>query len=291
MRNLDMTTLRSFLTVADHGGVTRAATVLNLTQSAVSMQLKRLEELLDVALLDRSNRTIALTAAGEQLLGYARKIIQLNDELVGRLTDDQYEGELTLGVPHDIVYPMIPRVLKMFNSVFPRVKVILRSSSTIKLHEGLTKGEVDLILTTEETPRQGGETLAEIPLRWAGAVDGQIWKQRPLRVAFCSVCIFRPIALRKLNEAGIEWELALEADEDRSVEALISADLAVGALLESSIPPHQMAISHGGALPDLGIQQVNMYHGASRDLAQEQLADMLRQAYRGGAAPTLVRAG
>ncbi len=289
MRNLDMTTLRSFLTVADHGGVTRAATVLNLTQSAVSMQLKRLEELLDVELLDRSNRTIALTAAGEQLLDYARRIIQINDEVVGRLTDDLYEGELVLGVPHDIVYPVIPRVLKTFNSIFPRVKVILRSSSTVKLHEALTKGEVDLILTTEETLRPGGETLAKIPLRWAGATDGHIWKKRPLRLAFCNVCIFRPIALRKLSEAGIEWELALESDDDRSAEVLISADLAIGALLDSSIPPHQAAITHGGALPDLGVQQVNMYHGASRDLAQDQLADMLRQAYQGGAAPTLVR--
>ncbi|SLN23891.1 HTH-type transcriptional regulator GltC [Roseovarius albus] len=289
MRNLDMTTLRSFMTVADHGGVTRAATVLNLTQSAVSMQLKRLEELLDVELLDRSNRTIALTAAGEQLLGYARKIIQLNDEVVGRLTDDLYEGELVLGVPHDIVYPVIPRVLKTFNSVFPRVKVVLRSSSTMKLHEALTKGEVDLILTTEGTPKQGGETLAEVPLRWAGTVDGQVWKRRPLKLAFCNVCIFRPIAIRELNEAGIEWELALDADDDRSADVLISADLAIGAILESSIPPHQVAIPNNSGLPDLGVQQINMYHGANPDLAQQQLADLLRQAYLGGAAPTLLR--
>lgn len=289
MRNLDMTTLRSFMTVADHGGVTRAATVLNLTQSAVSMQLKRLEELLDVDLLDRSNRTIALTAAGEQLLGYARKIIQLNDEVVGRLTDDLYEGELVLGVPHDIVYPVIPRVLKMFNSVLPRVKVVLRSSSTMKLHELLTKGEVDLILTTEVSPRQGGETLAEVPLRWAGSLDGQIWKKRPLRLAFCNACIFRPIAMQALNDAGIEWELALDADDDRSADALISADLAVGAMLETNIPPHLIAVPQGSGLPELGIQQVNMYHGANPDLALQQMAEMLRQAYQGAVVPTLVR--
>jgi DNA-binding transcriptional LysR family regulator len=80
MRNLDMTALRSFVAVTEHGGVTRAAGMLNFTQSAVSMQLKRLEETLGVSLFDRSNRRIELTASGEQLLGYARRIVELNDE-------------------------------------------------------------------------------------------------------------------------------------------------------------------------------------------------------------------
>ena len=288
MRNLDMTTLRSFLAVAEHGGVTRAAGVLNLTQSAVSMQIKRLEEMLGIELLDRSNRRVSLTASGEQLLRYARRIVELNDEAVGRLTDEVYEGEITLGVPHDVVYPVIPRVLKTFNSVFPRVKVILKSSSTVRLHEALKKGEVDLILTTELSLGPGGETLTEMPLRWAGANGGQAWKKRPLRLAFCTVCIFRPQVLRRLDEEGIEWEMVVESDDDRSVEALISADLAVGALLENSIPPHQEAIHTGGALPDLGYQQINLYGNRSRDEVLSQLSEMLRQGYC-ATPPTLVR--
>ena len=116
MRNLDITTLRSFVAVADSGGVTRAAGFLHLTQSAVSMQLKRLEELLGLALLDRSGRTIALTPSGEQLLGYARRMVALNDEVIGRLTDQAFEGEVVLGVPHDVVYPVIPQVLQRFNA-------------------------------------------------------------------------------------------------------------------------------------------------------------------------------
>ena len=102
-RNLDLTALRSFVTVAETGGVTRAAGFLNLTQSAVSMQLKPLEESLNVPLLDRSSRSIALTAAGEQLLGYAKQMVALNDEAWGRLTAEEFEGEITLGVPHDII--------------------------------------------------------------------------------------------------------------------------------------------------------------------------------------------
>jgi DNA-binding transcriptional LysR family regulator len=288
MRNLDMTTLRSFLAVAEHGGVTRAAASLHLTQSAVSMQIKRLEEMLDIEVLDRSARRVSLTAAGEQLLGYARRMIELNDEAVGRLTDTVYEGEIILGVPHDIFYPVIPRVLKAFNAAFPRMKVNLKSSSTMRLHEALKKGETDLILTTEQEVQAGGETLTEMSLRWSGARDGLAWKRRPLRLAFCSICIFRPIVLRRLDEAGIDWEMAVESEDDRSVEALISADLAVGALLEDSIPPHQEAIATGGALPDLGMQVVNMYGAGRRDAPTEALAQMLRHEYGGGLGATNV---
>ena len=123
-----MTALRSFVAVADSGGVTKAAGFLNLTQSAVSMQLKRLEESLNVALLDRSARTIGLTPAGEQLVSYARRMLALNDEAYGKLTAVEYEGEITLGVPHDIIYPVIPGVLQRFAAAYPRVKVHLVSS-------------------------------------------------------------------------------------------------------------------------------------------------------------------
>ncbi|QYX56124.1 LysR family transcriptional regulator [Roseovarius sp. SCSIO 43702] len=291
MRNLDMVTLRSFLAVAEQGGVTRAATALNLTQSAVSMQLKRLEEVLGIGLLDRSGRRIALTAAGEQLLSYARRIVSLNDEAVGRLTEDLYEGQITLGVPHDIVYPVIPRVLKTFNSMFPRVKVQLRSSSTVSLREALAGGALDLILTTETDVSPGGETLTRMPLRWTGAPSGTAWKTRPLRLAFCSFCIFRPGVLRRLDAAGIDWELAVESDDDRAVEALVSADLAVGALLEDSIPPHLEPLPASCDLPDLGDQAINLYCAqAEPDVVMRELIAMLRQGFAAGPAPVMAAA-
>ncbi len=289
MRNLDMTTLRSFVTVAEQGGVTRAAAALNLTQSAVSMQIKRLEELLGLDLFDRANRTLTPTASGDLLLTYARRLVDLNDEAVGRLTDKVYEGEITLGAPYDIVYPVVPQVLKRFNVMYPRVKVQLVSSSTVKLIKSLDRGEVDLILTTEETLTPGGETLAEVPLRWTGAPGGQAWKKRPLRLAFCNFCIFRPIAMRCLDQAGIDWELVVDSDDDRAVEALVSADLAVGALMSDSIPPHMEALNTGGALPDLGTQKINMYGAAHRK--EELIADlatMLRQGFAPIKAPMAI---
>lgn len=289
MRNLDITTLRALVAVTDHGGVTRAAAMLNLTQSAVSMQIKRLEDMLGLSLFDRGNRRVSLTASGEQLVRYARRILALNDEAVGRLTEDLYEGELRLGVPHDIVYPVVPRVLKQFNAAYPRVNVHLRSSSTVKLREEFARGEVDLILTTEEGVDEGGETLTEMALRWTGAPGGTSWKRRPLRLAFCTNCIFRPIVLRKLEQAGIDWEMAVLSEDDRAVEALVSADLAVGALLEDSIPPHQEAIEPGTALPDLGVQKINLYARAGGDVLIDPLSDMLRQGFFAQPAPVNLR--
>lgn len=289
MRNLDMTTLRSLVAVADHGGVTRAATALNLTQSAVSMQIKRLEDMLDLTLFDRANRRVSLTASGEQLVGYARRMLDLNDEVVGRLTEEIYEGEVMLGVPHDIVYPVVPRVLKLFNMAYPRVKVHLRSSSTLELREALARGEVDVILTTEEGLTEGGETLTKMSLRWTGAHGGTSWKRRPLRLAFCRRCIFRPSVLRKLDAAGIDWEFAVDSEDDRAVEALVSADLAVGALLEDSIPPHLEAINPCGALPDLGVQKINLYARAGRDEVRSELMRMLRQGF-GALTPPILTA-
>lgn len=290
MRNLDMTTLRSFVAVAEQGGVTRAASALNLTQSAVSMQLKRLEDLLGQELLDRSNRRVALTGSGELLLSYARRLVDLNDEAVGRLTDEVYEGELVLGAPYDIVYPVVPQVLKRFNAIYPRVKVHLKSSSTIKLLDALKRGEADLILTTEEKPGPGGETLTEMPLRWVGSPGGMSWKRKPLKLAFCNVCIFRAGVLKRVNAAGIDWEMVIDSDDDRSVEALISADLAVGALLEDSIPPHLEAIHSGGALPELGVQMINMYGADSRKEVLGELADMLRQGFAATRGPVAATA-
>ena len=139
-RNLDLTALRSFTAVADAGGVTRAAAQLNLTQSAVSMQLKRLEESLGLPLLDRSARTIALTAQGEQLLAYARRLLALNDEAWGRLTHPAFEGVLDFGVPHDIIYPHVPGVLRHFSAEYPRVQAAAAFALHLRAQGALRPG-------------------------------------------------------------------------------------------------------------------------------------------------------
>lgn len=290
-RNLDLTALRSFVSVADAGGVTRAAGMLNLTQSAVSMQLKRLEESLNVALLDRSARTIALTPAGEQLLGYARTMLKTNDEILKRLTATEYEGELKLGVPHDIIYPVVPAVLKCFAADFPRMQVRLISAPTRRLLEMFGRGEVDLILTTEENCGPDGQALVELPLLWIGGQGGSAWRKDPLPIAFCSNCIFRSGVLQALNEKGVDWTMAVDSELDNAVEAAVSADLAVHVALEGSLPPHTEVIDHGGALPDLQPQNINLYVLKPEDHVSIAMADIIRHSYAAPkAAPRLLTA-
>jgi len=280
MRNLDITALRSFVAIAETGGVTRAAGVLNLTQSAVSMQIKRLEESLDLKLLERSGRQVVLSPSGEQLLSHARRMVELNDEIMIKLTDKGFEGEVSLGVPHDIVYPVVSKVLQQFRTQFPRVQVNLRASFSRQLLDGLSHGEFDLILTTEEGLQPKGETLSQAALSWTGAENGTVWRQRPLKLGFSRHCVFRPLVQKVLDREGIEWEMAMESDSDRTIEATIGADLAVCVAIEGTEPPHMVPIAHGGTLPVMPQTLINMY-GAEQAQSQvvSALAELLRQGY------------
>ncbi|OUS07287.1 LysR family transcriptional regulator [Rhodobacterales bacterium 52_120_T64] len=279
-RNLDMTALRAFVTVAETGGVTRAAGQLHLTQSAVSMQVKRLEESIGQSLLERAGRGVALTAHGEQMLGYGRRILALNDEVWARMTDQAYEGEITLGVPSDIIYPYIPTVLQRFAVEYPRIKVNLLSSYTSRLKRQLARGEVDIILTTETEIDAGGETLQRAQMLWVGSPGGASWKARPARLAFEHGCAFRSCAQRALDEAGILWEMAVESDSTRTVEASVSADLAIHAALEGTVDHRLEVVPHNGVLPDLPLFNINMYVAAGPQVAlAERLANLVRHAY------------
>lgn len=290
-RNLDLTALRSFVAVAEAGGVTRAAGFLNLTQSAVSMQLKRLEENFGIDLLDRSSRTIALTPMGEQLLGYGRRMLALNDEIYGRMTSADYEGEITLGVPHDIIYPVIPKVLQRFAQAYPRLRVKLISSNTNLLRTQHARGEVDLILTTEPEGTPGYQTLTTRKLVWVGAPNGQAAKARPLRLAFSDVCLFRTIAQRSLYDAGIAWDMAIEGDGQTAIEATVSADLAVHASLDGMTPSFLTQVDASAGLPQLGELQINLYRGdLGAGQAMDDLVDLITAGYRMGQLPQVVSA-
>lgn len=280
-RNLDLAALRALVAIADFGGVTRAAQVLNLTQSAVSMQIKRLEEMLGQPLLDRGGRGVSINAAGELLLSRARRIVALNDEAVARLTDAVHQGEIALHVPYDIVYPHIPRVLRHFSGLYPRMKVQLVASNTHRALRALAAGEADLILTTETGCGPQGQTLARLPLIWIGAPGGQAWKQRPLRLAQGRYCAFRAGIAAALDRAGIVWETAVDSESDRTLEAAVSSDMAIHALLDGTEPPMAERIAHGGSLPELERFLINLYlRPGTENPAVLALADLLRTAWQ-----------
>lgn len=279
-RNLDLASLRSFVTVADVGGVTRAAGYLNLTQSAVSMQIKRLEEALGMTLFLRAARKLALSPEGEQLLSYGKRMLALNDEALSQLAATCCQGEIRLGVPHDVVYPAIPGILRRMAQAYPRVRINLVSSFTILMKQDFARGAFDVMLTTEDTPDPGAEVLSTRQLVWVGAPDGNAWQRRPLRLGFKDTCIFRPRAQAALDAAGIPWEMATGGESEQAVEATVAADLAVSVRLASSIPEGMSVIGAENQLPPVGDMKLALYRGARRsDEALDLLVSELRCAY------------
>ena len=281
-RNLDIAALRALVTVAETGSVTRAAGLLNLTQSAVSMQIRRLEEALATALFTRAPRQMSLTAQGETVAQYARRICAMNDEALSRLGDQGCEGEIRLGVPYDIISPQIPQVLREMSASFPRIRINLVSSYTSILKDRFARGDFDLILTTEQTPDAGAEVLSEWGLCWLGAIDGRAHLDRPLRVAFKETCLFRPLALEALTAAGIAWEIAFDGDSESVVEATVAAGLGVTVRMETALAAGcaWLRAEEGSGLPALPGSKVCLYDsGRIKSEAVEALRTALRSGY------------
>jgi len=282
-RNLDVATLRSLLAVIDTGGVTRAANRLHLTQSAVSMQIKRLEDALDLTLLNRSGRGVMPTAEGEQLAAYARKIITLNDDAVERMVAPQFEGEVSLGLPCDLIYPHGPTVLRRFDNDFPRVHVRFVSSYTTNLLADFREGKLDVIVTTEDHPDPDAETINELPLQWYGAIDGRAYTQRPLRFASATHCSFRPITIRALEDASIPWENGVVTENDDAALAATSADMCVTTLLGCGDAVKIVPVPPSARLPALPLISCNLYcaqESQNASLAKE-LAGYVKDAFSG----------
>lgn len=280
LRNLDLGTLRSFVTIADSGSMTRAAARLFMTQSAISMQIKRLENNLGFDVLERSAGGMTPTSEGEQLLHFANQMLALNDEAMGRLTSPDYEGQVRLGVPGDVIYPHIPRILREFSRDYPRVQVKLSSSQTYILKREFKQGTQDIVLTTEKNASRGGKVISTKPLIWTGAETGVAWKKRPLPLGFAKFCAFRSGVTKALDDAGIDWvDIVASADATAS-EAMTSADLSVTAELESAVHSSRTIIDHGGLLPELPEYSIVLYRNedAGNPIAQT-LTDYLLRAH------------
>ena len=285
-RNLDLTALRSFVAVAELGGVTGAASKLHLTQSAVSMQIKRMERSLDQTLLKRAGRSVELTGQGEQLLAYGRRMVALNDEAWGRLTCSQFEGEITFGVPYDIIYPHIPNILREFNAAYPRVKVRLKSSHTSYLKERFEAGVPDIILTTELPKAGSGDLLCVEPLVWYCVNGGKVWRRRPLPISFDAKCIFRQSGLAALDAEGIPWEYAVDSTGFTAFSAFISADIAIVCALRGSQRSDWIEVPAEAGLPALPEYGVFQYvRDNARNTPVQELAAMIEAAYSQPSSP------
>ena len=279
-RNLDISALRSFVTVAELGGVTRAAERLNLTQSAVSMQLKRLKTAFDQPLMQRHGRGVSLTSEGEQLLSYGRRMVKLNDETWNRMMYEAFESRVSFGVPEDIVRPYVTGMLRDFVGAFPRARINMTSSISRLLLQQFAEGQLEVMLTTEPAATGAGECLYRAPLKWYVGRGSEVYRQRPLPIAAKPDCIFLPVARAALETVGIAWETPYQANDWRDLVAFVSAGLAVeqNMLYMAKIKDCHEVPAEGGPppLPDFG---VFLYVREDASPLALQLAGIIRDVY------------
>lgn len=283
-RDIDVGLLRAFSAVIETGSVTGAARLLNRTQAAVSLQIKRLEDQLGVELFLREHRRLRLTTSGERMLAGAQKIVRLNDELWSAMTTPAVRGEVRLGVPMDIIQTYVPAVLRRFNQAWPQVDVTVDCRNSYDLLLAIDNGEVDVALTTDDTIIKSStrltETLRMDRLVWVGAKSARAQRTDPLPLAIGSpTCRFRPVVLEALRAQGRDWRLVTEVANDVAAKAVIQADIAIGANLKDSVATGLYEIEDA-SLPELPQFAVNLTLPATggSDAARE-LARHIRQEF------------
>lgn len=281
IRDIDVSLLRTFVAVVEAGSMTGAANAQHLTQAAVSQQVKRLEELFDEQLFDRSQRRVALTSIGQRLLSHARRMVALNDEIWSTFNAPEFEGEINMGVPHDIFKPFMPQILRSFNRAWPKINLVLHSSATAALLSQLHAGELDLILTTEALP--GKEMLLADSLVWAGMEGGHAYRQNPVPIALGhDECAFKGYALEALAEAGLQWKLSCHVGSADPIIALLEADLGVAPFMAQTVPESLEIIPVNNGLPTLPPFYINMHvKPGQSDPAALELAQHVRNAFAG----------
>lgn len=259
-RNLDTALMRSFVVVAETGRATRAASVLNLTQGAVSQQIKRLEESLGCELFRRDHERMRLTEAGERLLAKARRMLAVNDEIWTTMAGPQPKAEVRLGVPHDMTGPFLPQALRAFGRERPGVRIVLQASTSGLIRQALARDELDLGLSHEHGCDAGGEVLFTDPLLWVGASGGSAWRRDPLPLLVGGPsCAFRAPVLEALARQGRDWEQPCECDDLLREIAALEADVAVGVFLRSTLPAGLAPVPAEAGLPALPTFNVDLY--------------------------------
>jgi DNA-binding transcriptional LysR family regulator len=280
-RNLDLGLLRTFLAVAETGRMTIAARVVNLSQGAVSQQIKRLEELFGEPLFERHVEAVRLTRAGERLMVGAHRLVAQNDEVLGSMRAADFTGEVRLGVPHDIVGHFLPPILRNFRQANPQVLATLVSDTSLVLRRALEAGEVDLALTTDLQRGTRAQWLLSDRLVWVGARGGDAFQRRPLSVSLGQEnCGFRACAIDALGRSGIPWRPICQVGSLEPVFATLEADMAIAPFLSRTVP-ERLAIIADPRLPDLPPFNIHLRlpgHGADKVAAE--LARYIRDGFR-----------
>ncbi|MDC9719162.1 MAG: LysR substrate-binding domain-containing protein [Gammaproteobacteria bacterium] len=239
MKNIPTELLRTFTTIVDLGGFTQAGALLGRSQPAISLQVKRLEDLLDITVFQRNNG-LQVTEEGEVLLGFARRMLDINDSAVARLAKSRISGQVRLGIPNDFEVSFLPRLLSQFGQAHPEVALEVNCDLSVQLLKDFSQGRYDLVLATDslEESRQpsSGDEFHET-IVWV--TNGHFkWSQNqpiPL-VVYPTGCRYRQQIISKLNAAGIAWRIAYSSSSLLGIQAAIEAGLGISALARSTVP-------------------------------------------------------
>lgn len=264
--NIDTDLLRSFVAISESGSFTRAADQVGRTQSAVSMQIKRLEDVVGHSLFLREGRQIELTNEGEALLSYARRILKLNDEALSALSAPQVEGVVRLGAPDEYATAFLPGILSSFSRAYPKVQIELECKTTLELRPALAANELDLAIITGYPDHPGHDVLLREPVVWATSVREFAHEQDPLPLAlFQPGCIFRRWVLDALDRAGRAYQIRYSCPSLAGLTAAVTAGLAVTVLSQSTMPAELRQIGEDEGLPELYTNEIQLALSPGRD--------------------------
>ncbi|MBE3469106.1 MULTISPECIES: transcriptional regulator LrhA [Enterobacter] len=269
--NLDLDLLRTFVAVADLNTFAAAAAAVCRTQSAVSQQMQRLEQLVGKELFARHGRNKLLTEHGIQLLGYARKILRFNDEACMSLMFSNLQGVLTLGASDESADTILPFLLNRISSVYPKLALDVSVKRNAFMVEMLKENEVDLVVTTHRPGQFDCLTLRTSPTHWYCAAEYVLQQGEPIPLVLLDdPSPFRDMVLAALNEASIPWRLAYVASTLPAVRAAVKAGLGVTARPVEMMSPDLRVLGKSEGLPSLPDTEYMLCHnaGSNNELAK-----------------------
>lgn len=280
--NADTQLLKSFIAIADTGNFTQAADKVGRTQSALSLQIKKLEAALGCSLFERDSRNVKLTGQGEIFLGYAQRIIELQWEVYSRLREPDIQGEIRLGTPEDFATHYLPDVLATFRKHHPRVQLSVSCDLTLNLLQGFSRGHYDVVLVKRDPQSvKGGIKVWREPLVWAAA-DGYHLEQPLSLVLSPQPCIYRARALAALDRAKKTWRLAYTSPSLAGTIAAVKAGLGVTVLPANMLPSGIQAVRSKMKLPALADAEIALLKkdGLSKpaDMLAEHIISSLEKA-------------
>lgn len=249
---LDIDQLRTFVAIAEWGTFTRAAETVHKTQSAVSMQMKRLEDTIGKPLFERDGRTSKLTDEGDQLLDYARRIVRLSMEALASFADAELAGRVRLGLPDDYADRYLPEILARFSQSNPRVEVTVVCEPTPMLFERINASDLDLAIITHVESRGSASVIRRERLLWVTSSRNCVHETSPVPLALGrSFCAWRQAATVALESMARPYRVLYSSWNSTAVGAAVLAGLAVSVLPESALRPGMRILGASDGFPSL----------------------------------------